>query len=319
MEFLLNFTKVFSGIIEIFLIVSVGVFFSKLKLVDKQGLRTLSALTINLFLPCLIFNHLIHYFSFSSPRDWWLYPLMGVCIPALGFIVGSVICAMDKSIKEKDEFICLISFQNCGYLPLLLVAAIYPNDIAREMFTRIFLFIQGFNVVFWGFGIQFLYPGEPKFQFKKIFSPPFAALIISMLFIAANLKPFMPTVLMRVTELLGNCTLPVALLSLGIILAEVMSTQVIIRKSFFVKVLFGKLIVMPVIVLGIISILKLTGFIALILFIEAVMPSAINLGVVSVYQKAKYDLIGRALLVTYLFAVVSIPFFMALLSLVYKI
>ena len=318
MEFLLNFTRVFFGMIEIFFLVSIGVFFSKLKLVDKQGLRSLSALTINLFLPCFIFNHLIHYFSFTSPRDWWIYPVLGVGVSVLGFIVGSIVYAVDKSIKDKDEFICLIAFQNCGYLPLILVAAIYPDAISREMFTRIFLFIQGFNVVFWGFGIQFLRPGERRFQFKKIFNPPFVSLIISMLLIAFNMKPFIPASVMRVTELLGNCTLPVALLSLGIILADVMSTQVIIRKSFFLKVIFSKLIFMPLIMLGIIMLFKLPEFIALLLLIEAVMPSAINLGVVSFYQRAKYGLIGRALFITHLFAVISIPFFLALLSMRYK-
>ncbi len=318
MEFLLNFGRVFSGMIEIFFIVCIGVLFSKLKLVDKQGLRALSALTINLFLPCFIFNHLIHYFSFTSPRDWWIYPLLGVGVSALGFIVGSAICAVDRSLKDKEEFICLIAFQNCGYLPLILVASIYPHEISREMFTRIFLFIQGFNIVFWGFGIQFLRPGERRFQFKKIFSPPFLSLIISMLFIAFNLKPFVPDSVMRVTELLGNCTLPIALVSLGIILAEVMWTQVIIRKSFFLKVILSKLIVMPVIMLGIIIFFKLPAFIALLLLIEAVMPSAINLGVVSFYQRAKYGLIGRALLLTHLFGIISIPFFLALLSLRYE-
>jgi len=301
MEFLFNFGRVFYGMIEICFIVSIGVLFSKLKLVDKQGLRALSALTINLFLPCLIFNHLIRYFSFTSPRDWWIYPVLGVGISALGFMLGSAVCAIDKSIKEKDEFICLIAFQNCGYLPLVLVASIYPPEISREMFTRIFLFIQGFNIVFWGFGIQFLRPGERGLQLKKIFSPPFVSLIISMLFIATNMKPFIPASVMRVTVLLGNCTLPVALLSLGIILSEIMDTPVNISKNFFLKVLFSKLILMPLIVLGLILLFNLPEFIALLLLIEAVMPSAINLGVVSFYQKAKYGLIGRGLLVTHLF------------------
>lgn len=318
MEFFLNFAKVFFAMLEIFFLVSLGVIFAKFNLIDKQGLRSLSGLTINLFLPCLIFNHLIHHFSFSSPSDWWIYPLLGVGVSVLGFVIGSIVCTIDKSIKEKTEFICLITFQNCGYLPLILVASIYPDSIAREMFTRIFLFIQGFNVIFWGFGIQFLRPGEHKLQFKKIFSPPFIALIISMLLIASNMKFFLPKAAMRVTELLGNCTLPVALLSLGIILTEAMSTPINIRKSFFLKVLFSKLIVMPLIVLGIISIFNLPEFIALLLLIEALMPSAINLGVVSFYQKAKYGLIGRALLITHLFAIISIPFFLAILSMRYR-
>lgn len=318
MDFFLNFSRVFSGMIEIFFLVSVGILFSKLKLVDKQGLRGISALTINLFLPCLIFNHLINYFSFTSPRNWWIYPLLGVGVSALGFIVASIVCAIDRSIKDKNEFICLIAFQNCGYLPLILVASIYTPEIVREMFTRIFLFIQGFNILFWGFGIQFLSPGERRFQFKKIFSPPFVSLIIAMLCIAANIKPFLPVWFMRSTELLGNCTLPIAVLSLGVILAESMSTQVIMRRSFFLKVLFSKSIIMPVIAMGIIIIFKLPKFIALLLLIQALMPSAINLGVVSFYQKAKYALIGRVLLITYLFSVISIPFFLALLSLRYK-
>ncbi len=315
MEFLWDFGRVFFGMLEIFFIVAIGFLFSKLKLVDKQGLRTLTALTINLFLPCLIFNHLICYFSFTSPRNWWLYPLLGVGISALGFIVGSIVCIADRNIKEKNEFICMIAFQNCGYLPLILVASIYPPEISREMFTRIFLFIQGFNIVFWGFGIQFLRKGEHGVQLRKIFSPPFVSLIISMLFIATDMKLFIPAAFMRVTELMGNCTLPVALLSLGIILSEVMDMPINISKSFFLKVLFSKLILMPLIVLGFILFFNLPEYIALLLLIEAAMPSAINLGVVSFYQRARYGLIGRGLLVTHLFGIISIPFFLALLSL----
>ena len=178
--------------------------------------------------------------------------------------------------------------------------------------------IQGFNIVFWGFGVQFLRPGEHRFQFKKIFSAPFVSLLIAMLFIAANIKMFLPEWVMRSTELLGNCTLPIAVLSLGMILAEAMSAKVLIRKSFFLKVLISKLIVMPAIVMIIIIAFKLQKFIALLLLIQALMPSAINLGVVSFYQKAKYALIGRVLLITYLFAAISIPFFLALFSMRYK-
>lgn len=318
MEFLLNFSKVFSGMIEIFLLVGLGVVFSRFNVIDKPGLRSLSGLTINLFLPCMIFSHLIRNFSFSSPSDWWIYPLLGVGVSAIGFIFAGMVCAIDRRIKEKTEFICLIAFQNCGYLPLILVSSIYPDHIASEMFTRIFLFIQGFNIIFWGFGIQFLRPGEKKVQFKKIFSPPFMALIISMIVIAVNIKRFMPVSLMRVTDLLGNCTLPVALLSLGVILSESVSASIRIRKSFFIKVLLSKLIAVPLIILGIILFFRPSGFIALLLMIEAVMPSAINLGVVSFYKKAKYGLIGRALLITHLFAIISIPFFLAVLAMHYK-
>ena len=317
MEFLENFSSVFWGMLEIYLMVLLGIIFSKFKIIDKEGLRSLSGLTINLFLPCLIFNHLIHNFSFSSPSDWWIYPLLGVGVSALGFMVGSIVCAIDRSIKEKTEFICLIAFQNCGYLPLILIASIYPDQIAREMFTRIFLFIQGFNIVFWSIGIQFLRPGDNRLRFKKIFSPPFIALIIAMLFIAVNVKCFLPTPVMRVTELLGNCTLPIALLSLGIILAQSLSAPVSIGKSFFIKILFSKLIIMPLIALGIILVFNLPKFMALLLLIEALMPSAINLGLVSFYQKAKYGIIARALLITHLFAIISIPLFLSIFSMRY--
>jgi len=311
MEFLVVFSKVFFGMLEIFFIVLCGTLFFRAKLIDPKGLNGLTSLTINLFLPCLIFSHLIKHFDFKSLPDWWLYPLLGVAVSAFGLVIAYGVSFFRADKKYRNQLFAVIAFQNCGYLPLVLISSIFPEGLAQALFTRVFLFIQGFNLIFWGVAVRLLQPKGQRMVFKKFINPPLAALLFTSLLIAANMQVFIPTTLIKAAELLGNCALPAAIVSLGIILGSVLECRERLAVKFFSRAILGKLILMPIAALFVIHYLKIPKLPALLLLIEASMPSAINLGVVSYYQDTDYKIIGRAVLYTHLAAIITVPLFIA--------
>ncbi len=322
MEFFLTFYSVFTAMLQIFAIALCGFLFFKWNLLDKQGISGLTNLTINLFLPAMIFSHLIKKFSFTNPQDWWLYPFLGIMISLIGFIVAKCFMFMDKSIVRKNELTSIASFQNCGYLPLILVMSIFPEKEASILFTYIFLFIQGFNLIFWSFGIQFLSSDKNvKFQFKKILNPPFMSLVFAYLILSLNLKGYIPTILLQATELVGGCTLPVALISLGAILAACGggAKAYKLNSKLLIKTVIMKLAIVPAIVLFIIVFFKLPRYMAILLLIEAAMPAAINLSVVSFKQNETCGYITQAVFLTHLFGMITVPLFITILSIFVQI
>ncbi len=312
MEFLLTIHKVLPVMFEIFLIILSGFLLFRFKMLSNETLKGLTSLTINLFLPCLIFNHLINRFSFNGPKDWWIYPILGIVVSLIGIIIGRAFLILDRSIQNRREFMSLVAFQNCGYLPLLLVARIFPEPVAGNLFIYIFLFIQGFNLIFWSFGVGLLREaGSNPQKLKGVINAPFMALLLSLLLISLKLQSFIPKPIIQATQLIGDCTLPIGLITLGAVLAAHAGPVLQINR-FLLKVIAAKLIVMPVLALLFICKFRLPYLMALVLIIETSMPSAVNLSIVSHHQNSKSGIVSQGVLLTHLFGLGSIPLFLSI-------
>ncbi|MFH2145126.1 MAG: AEC family transporter [Candidatus Omnitrophota bacterium] len=316
MEFFLSFLKIFPAVLEIFIVIICGFFFFKLKLLNTEQIRGLGSLVITLFLPCLIFSYFLQgNFSFSQ-GFWWIYPILGIGVSGAGILISKLFLFFDKSIENKKEFIALVCFQNCGYLPLVLVRNIFPAIIADALFVNIFLFIQGFNLIFWSFGMNLL-SGEKKsgYHLKAMVNAPFITLIISLLIAGFGWKALVPRVLLRSCVFLGECTLPIALLVLGAILAESLAVK-IESKRFLYKVVLLKMIVMPLAAIAVLKVFKSIDLMSFVILIECAMPSALNLSVVAYHKKSAYQLISQGVLFTHLAGLFTIPALITLFALI---
>lgn len=312
MDFMLEFPKICLAVIEIFFISLLGFIFFKLKLISIELVNELSRLVINLFLPCLIFSHLLKNPSFITIGDWWVYPLLGIGVSLIGFFVAQIILFFDKNSQAKKELVSLIAFQNCGYLPLVLIAEVFPPALSQALFVYIFLFIQGFNFIFFSYGIEFLGGGEFKQKkIKDFLNLPFLSLLLSLGFLISRFYIFVPKIIIQATALIGDCTLPIALLALGAVLANC-PLSLKKDKRFFFEVVLGKLVIMPALALLFLFRFKIPPYMALVILMESAMPSAVNLSVVSYYKKSEGSLISQAVFLTHLLSIFTIPFFLGL-------
>ena len=151
----------------------------KKNILGEAGLDILSRLVIEITLPILIFCQLVKDFSFSLYPDWWIFPLLSILITIAGLLVGYLFLGFIRGPQHKMQFLSLVTFQNSGYLPLALVAALLPKDKMDTMFIYLFLFLLGFNLVMWSFGVYMLsFHERKKFELGSLFSPPVVALYL---------------------------------------------------------------------------------------------------------------------------------------------
>ncbi|MFA5092886.1 MAG: AEC family transporter [Candidatus Omnitrophota bacterium] len=165
-------------------------------------------------------------------------------------------------------------------------------------------------------GIYLLtYEKESRFKLQHIFSPPVIASLSTLIFIALGLNKIVPSVLFKPVEMIGNCTLPLALMVVGgnIALVELKN----INKKVLSVFLFGKLIILPALGLWIVLKLALPQLFGFLIIMQLAMPSATSLSVIVRRYNREDALISQGIFFSHIISLITIPLFLGLyLSLV---
>lgn len=300
-----------SAMVQLFLLAAVGFFLIRKEVLGHEGLDALSRLVMEITLPVLIFCQLIKDFTFSMYSNWWLFPLLSIAVTAVGLAVGMLFCGFIRGHDQKMQFLNLVAFQNSGYLPLPLVAAILPPPQAELMFIYLFLFLMGFNLVMFSLGSYLLASEESRrFEWKSLFSPPVVAVLFSLLVIRLGLSRFVPYTLLKTMRMVGDCTLPLAMFVVGGNLASVSFARIDKKKMFFM--VLAKLVLLPA--LGLLLVLKFRfpEFIGLLILIQLAVPAATTLSVLVRHYKKPDLLISQGIFISHLASLLSIPVFLSL-------
>ncbi|RJP27634.1 MAG: hypothetical protein C4533_07365 [Candidatus Omnitrophota bacterium] len=300
-----------SAVGQIFLLAAIGFFLVKKELLGREGLNALSRLVIEVTLPAMIFCQLVKDFSFSLYGYWWVFPLASIAITVFGFMCALPFAGFFKEKDSKIQFISLIGFQNSGYLPLALVAAILSENQLNTMFIYLFLFLLGFNLLMWSVGVYLInLTSSKRFDFASLFSPPVLATIISLVLVAAGLNKAMPEMLLKPLNMVGECTLPLAMFVVGGNLAQIKLHKVSKRAVFLVTLL--KLVIMPALGLWLLISFNVPKVAALLVLIQLAMPPATSLSVITSSYNKEDKIISQGIFFGHIFSIVSIPVFLSL-------
>ena len=310
-HFIASFKVTISAVVQIFVLGATGFFLVRRNILSEEGLRSLSRLTIEVIFPVFIFSRLTRDFSFTAYSNWWVFPLMSLAITVSGFIIGSILTGFIKGGKHKIQFLTLVGFQNSGYLPLAMVAALLPKEQAGTAFIYIFLFLLGFDLLMWSFGVYMLTSeAAKKFELGSLFSPPVIANLVSLFLVAVGINKFIPHFISVPAEMIGNCTLPIAMFIVGGNIASIHLGRVD-KKAMFLMVL-GKLIILPVVGLWLILRLKLPELLGLLILMQLAMPPATSLSVIIRHYKKEDLLISQGVFFGHIISIITIPVFLSL-------
>ncbi len=309
--FLESFKITGFAVIQIFLLGAIGYFMVKKNILSHEGLDSLSRLVVEVVLPIFIFCQLIKGFSFGLYPNWWIFPLASIAISAAGFLVGSIFIGFIRGQELKLQFLSLIAFQNAGYLPLALVAALLPPDKLDSMFIYIFLFLFGFNLVIWSLGVYILsFTRAKKFELGSLFSPPVIATLVSLIFIYLGLGKFVPEVLLKPLRMVGDCTLPLAMFVVGGNLASIHLSR--IDKKAMLYMVLAKLIILPALGLWLAIKFKFPELIGLLILIQLAVPPATSLSLIVRHYKKEDLFISQGIFIGHILSLVTLPIFLSL-------
>ena len=309
--FLESFKITGLAVTQIFLLAALGYFLIKKNILGPEGLNALSRLVIEVTLSLMIFCQLIKNFSFTLYSNWWIFPLISIAITIVALIVGTVFLGLIRGPQHKLQFLSLIAFQNSGYLTLTLVAALLPSDKLGPMFIYIFLFLFGFNLVMWSLGVYILsFTRAKKFELGSLFSPPVIATLVSLIVIFFGLNKFIPQGALKPLRMVGDCTLPLAMLVVGGNLASIHFGH--IDKKAMSLMILAKLIILPAFGLWLVIKFKFPELIGLLIIMQLAVPSATSLSLIITHYKKEDLLISQGIFLSHIASLVTLPLFLSL-------
>ena len=311
MEFITTFKTTLSATVQIFLMGSCGYFLVKRKVINDNGLVILSRLVISLFFPLFTFHQLTNHFSFSVYQNWWIFPLISFGVTLGGFLIGWLTAQCFKNIPFQKEFIALTGFQNSGFIPLMLVATMFTGELAQKLYIYIFLFLVGFDLVMWSFGVWFLTKSKSaKFDLTNLLYSPFTAIVISLLLVLFGWNQAIPEVLKTPIKMFGDCALPMAVFVVGgnLAMIDIFSSN----QREIILAMLSKLVFFPLLAFLFVLTFHIDKFIGFLIILQAAVPSANSLSVIARRHQIDDQFLNQGIFFTNIASIITLPVFLTL-------
>jgi predicted permease len=306
-----NPATITTGILKLLLIIAIGYISNKKGLIGASAIHALNKIVLWLCLPALIISKTINTFDFAIITYWWILPVVSIAMSGLGAFLGFFAQGLFKGGLPRKEFISSCAFQNCGYLPMALVVFVCAGEYCDLMLIYIFLFITGFNLVFWGLVPAYLSKDRGGIKLKSILNPPLIAMAFSLITVFLFGTGWLPEIISDPLDMLGSTTFVIVLIALGAYLAE--QGEYLPENPIFLAVCVSiKLLILPIAVLGLLMLVPMDISYRFFIFLQSIMPVAASLIIIGHYKNADNRFYGFAIFYSHLFSLFSIPLWLLL-------
>jgi len=304
----MDISSLFNQMLILLIILVVGFIANKTNIIDQQGNKNLSKLTLNITQGAMILSSVMNANPSMSSAE--LFTLVGVSflMYVILFIFSFVIRWLLR-VPKKDGFTYqfAVMFGNVGFMGYPIVASL----LGTEAIFYVSLFNIPFNILIYSLGIFLISGGDGyKFNLKSLANPPFFATFIAIgIFV---LKIPIPAPIAGATKLLGDMVIPAAMLVIGSSLGRISLKDILGDWRIYVFLPLS-LIVSPVIIWAVLRTFITNPLILNMAVIIAAMPVATNSTMLSMEYNGNEVLASKAVFMTTVASVVTIPLVISLL------
>lgn len=303
------FTFVFSRIGIIFIVLLVGTLARWRKVLTKETEDGLCRIAIEVTLPFLYFYTLSTNLTPQLFFSILTLPLFAILLTFVSFFLSWLVSFRLKlNPEQRRTFMFLITFPNYGFLAIPLVFALF----GQEGLVRVFMFNLGITFLYWTLGVALLTGHKRKgsMVFKNLVNSATLALILGLVVGITAFK--LPQFLLEASKVIGDATIPLALIVIGSMLVQTDTKRSIPFKTIATLV-FCRLILMPGLAILFINMFDgLPNLLRVIIVLQAAMPSASTTPILTRRFGGDSQLAARGVFVTTLFSIITVPLFIAL-------
>lgn len=307
------FSPLLSQMVFLFAFIAIGFIFAKWKFVPDDSARVLSRLENLLFIPALVMGTFITNCTVDTLGSMWKLLVMSFATAAV-LIPLSLLCArlVFKENYLRKIAVYGLSFSNFAYMGNAIVSAVFPS-----IFSDYLIFCLPFWLLIYLWGVPVLLisgSGEEKHTFKdslkNLVNPMLIATLIGIVLGLTGWGLKLPSAVLSVINVSGNCMSPVAMLLTGMTLGK-LDILALIKKWRIYLMSALKLAVYPLICILVFLVLPRNEFINETFLTCALCVAAMPLGLNTIVVPAGYgkdvsDAAGMAL-VTHVLSIVTVP------------
>lgn len=288
--------------IILFILVIVGYCLSKKQLMDEEFDRKFSNLVINVTCPCLILSSVM---GDTLPDKNFIVPLLVIGFATYVVLIGAAFLLpryLFVQPAERGIYSFMLAFGNVGFIGYPIVASIFGSSAV--FYASILNFPS--TLLIFVFGTLFISGGQGKMRFdwRTLYCPAMIASYLSILIVVTGWVP--PRVISTPFVLLGNITVPAALLIIGASIARVPIRKMFGNLSIYLMSAL-RLMLIPLLILYLSRLFHVDDTIAHINVVLAAMPVASYGTLFCIKYKRGEMVMAEGTFITTLLSVLSIP------------
>lgn len=293
-----SFLIVGTQVLILFILISLGFLGGKLKLINDDGVKSMNNIMLYLVTPCVVIE------AFQKPFDKELFKnlllalLAALIAHTLSFLIGKIL------IRDKDESRRIVLrfsavFCNCGFMALPLVKAL----LGSEGVFYASAYIAIFNILVWSFGQYAMAGKEGSFKMKKaVLNPGVIGVVIGLIFFFTSYE--LPYIVIQPISFMSATNTPIPMLMIGYSISKLDLKGILDIKGEAVA-LIVRLIVSPVILLGVLYALGYRGTLLTTLIVSASTPVAATTTMFSIKFNHDEKLSSKMVAVSTLFSILT--------------
>ena len=279
------------------------------RILPQKALGFLSPLALDIALPSLVFVNIISNFRPAEFTDWWTLPLwwLGFTFFA-GTMTGALMFLSAKN--SRREFALSLFFQNAFFFPFGIITGLYGAE--STYLVSLFLFIMFFPSLFFSTYHLFFNNNGKKLRWERIINNVLIATLAATVIRLAGFNTYIPGFVLSALEMVGNMALPILMIILGGSIYVDFKDKGRLFPLEIAKFLLAKNILFPLATLGCLLLIKPQYDIALLILIESTVPPLTAVPIVVDKAGGNTSLVNQFMFTSFIFSVVSIPFFVSI-------
>lgn len=307
----------FQSILSVFLIIFIGFIATYFGKISGEDIHAFSEVIFYITSPAIILNSIPENFSKEMILSSFSLPFFAIIVVLLSLILCWIVLKFlnIKDYKKEDIFYLTTSFSNTVFIGLPIISALY----GERSIGYVFFYDLGTGILFWTVGIYLASRKSDTSQafnankfIKHIMNPSLVALFFSMILVLLNKK--LPSVLKQPIKMLGNITIPLAMLIIGANIAT-LKTSKKVKEFIILPAIIIKLLIIPLLIGFILYFINIPLLVKKVIITESAMPSMISAAMLSQKFEKLPDLSSKIVIATTAMSLITIPLVIYLMEL----
>lgn len=280
------------------------------KLVTNISLPPFLAYTILTSFPAEELHHLIYLALIPFALMFFLF--------FLGYVTGKL---LKVNSSHFGLFCACISNPNTIFIGIPVNQALFGD--ASLPYVLLYYFAS--TSFFWTFGNYFIARDRPQketvqnvcqgsafknIQWNRLISPPLTGFLTGILLLIFEIK--LPVAILRPMKLIGDLTTPLALLYIGIMLAEFGIRKLRFTRDISVA-LIGRIVVSPLLMALVLYFLPLPVLMKNVFIMQSSLPVLMQVAILSAYYNTDPFFGTEMVAISTILCIITIPIYMCLI------
>lgn len=302
-----SYLALFNSVLPVLGVIAAGYAIRRWNWLSEEADASLMRVVTHLLAPCLIVDTILGNPAMGRIGNVLAAPILGFVTTALGIVVGwwwRRGVGHAESAPVQRTFALSVGICNYGYIPLPLAQTLFTQSTVGVLFVQNI----GVELAMWLVGLAVL-SGRPwREGWRQLANPPVFAILGALALNFVIDRSVVPVAVLQLAHLLGQCAIPLGLILIGAIIADLLPE--LRERSAGRVVAFACLVrlgVLPAVILALARVLPVSTEVKEVLLLHAAMPAAVFPIVMARHYGGDAGTALRVVLGTSLASVVTMP------------